>query len=48
MNIEMNIKSFINVFYKFKYYLIIRKNVDVRYKIKDIEIKQFVNIFIEI
>ena len=39
INIEMSIKSFINVFYKFKHYLIIRINVDVRYKIKNIEIK---------
>ena len=35
----MNVKSFVNVFYKFKHYLIIRTNIDARYKIKDIEIK---------
>ena len=35
----MIIKSFINVFYKFKYYLIIRTNIDARYEIKNIKIK---------
>ena len=35
----MNIKSFINVFHKFKHYSIIRINIDARYEIKDIKIK---------
>ena len=39
INIEINVKLFIDIFYKFKYYLMIRANVNIRYKIKNVEIK---------